>query len=43
MGNNLGSCFYVASNLIPKPLKKAYNELMGENLEKLNPARAKLR
>ena len=43
MGNNLGSCFYVLSNFVPKPVKEAYSKLMGENLEKINPAREKLR
>ena len=43
LSTNLGSCFYVISNFVPKPVAEAYSKFAGDNYHKINPARAKLR
>ena len=42
MAENFGGCFYVVARLIPKPIQRLYGRYIGENLDKINPARAKL-
>merc|ERR1711990_941716 len=42
MAENFGGCFYVVARLVPKPVRRFYGQYFGENLDKINPARAKL-
>ena len=42
MAENFGTCFYVLSRLVPAPVQRLYGQYFGENLDKVNPNRAKL-
>jgi len=42
MAENFGTCFYVLSRLVPAPVQRLYGQYFGENLDKVNPSRAKL-
>ena len=42
MAENFGTCFYVLSRLVPASVQRLYGQYFGENLDKVNPSRAKL-
>merc|ERR1711970_1310122 len=42
ISSNLGSCFYVIAACLPEPIVRMYNKIAGDDLDKINPQRAKL-